>query len=63
MSTTKKKQAADLPESRLRRQSLGEGERSSEDSKRWLAENGDFIKSWNEWLAKNGFPLRKYRSF
>ena len=29
----------------------------------WLEENGDAIKSHNEWVAKNGLPLAKYRMF
>lgn len=29
----------------------------------WLAENRDAIEEWNEWVAKNGLPLEKYRMF
>ena len=29
----------------------------------WLRENAGAIESWNEWVAKNGLPLEKYRMF
>ena len=34
-----------------------------EREKRWLEENAEAIKSHNEWVAKNGLPLAKYRMF
>lgn len=30
---------------------------------RWLAENRDAIAEWNDWSAKNGLILGKYRQF
>lgn len=29
----------------------------------WLRENAAALESWNEWVAKNGLPLEKYRMF
>jgi antitoxin CcdA len=29
----------------------------------WLRENAEALESWNEWVAKNGLPLEKYRMF
>ena len=34
-----------------------------ERERRWLEENAEAIKSYNEWVAKNGNPLVKYRMF
>jgi post-segregation antitoxin (ccd killing protein) len=34
----------------------------SEAGLRWLEENADAIKSYNDWI-ENGLPLGKYRSF
>ncbi len=34
-----------------------------EEIKRFSEENADFIKSWNDYIEKNGLPLRKYRAF
>jgi antitoxin CcdA len=34
-----------------------------EEAKHWAEANGDFVSSWNEYIAANGLPLRKYRSF
>jgi hypothetical protein len=38
-------------------------EQISEEGKRWLEENAEAIKAWNEWVEKNGLPLAKYRMF
>ena len=35
----------------------------SQEGRKWIEENSEAIKSINEWVAKNGLPLRKYRSF
>jgi hypothetical protein len=35
----------------------------SEAGKRWLEENAESIRGWNEWVEKNGLPLDKYRQF
>ena len=32
-------------------------------AKRWAEENAEVVRSWNDYVAKNGLPLRKYRSF
>lgn len=29
----------------------------------WLEENAEAIKSWNEWIEKNGLPLARHRPF
>lgn len=29
----------------------------------WIEENRDAIRDWNEWVARNGLPLEKYRQF
>lgn len=34
-----------------------------ERERRWLEENGAAIQSQNEWVAKHGLPLAKYRMF
>lgn len=31
--------------------------------KAWQDENREAIDSWNDWLAKNGLPLERYRQF
>jgi antitoxin CcdA len=36
---------------------------SREEAKHWAEENAEVVRSWNEYVAKNGLPLRKYRTF
>lgn len=31
--------------------------------KQWVEENWEAILGWNDWVAKNGLPLAKYRQF
>ncbi|CAN7536081.1 type II toxin-antitoxin system CcdA family antitoxin [Devosia sp. LjRoot16] len=40
-----------------------ERDRISEEGKRWLEENAEAIKAWNDWVDKNGLPLAEYRPF
>lgn len=35
----------------------------AEKERRWLEENAEAIRSYNEWIRKNGNPLAKYRMF
>jgi len=35
----------------------------SEEGRKWLEENAEAIRSWNEYVAKHGLPLAKYRRF
>lgn len=35
----------------------------AEKERRWLEENANAIRSYNEWIAKNGVPLARYRRF
>jgi antitoxin CcdA len=35
----------------------------AERERRWLEENADSIRSFNEWLKIHGNPLAKYRMF
>jgi antitoxin CcdA len=35
----------------------------AEKERRWLEENADAIRSYNEWIKKNGVPLARYRRF
>jgi hypothetical protein len=35
----------------------------SEEARRWLEENAEAIKSWNEWVEEHGLPLEEYRMF
>ena len=35
----------------------------AEKERRWIEENADAIRSYNEWIAKNGVPLARYRRF
>ena len=35
----------------------------SEVAKRWIEENAEAIRSSNEYVAKHGLPLAKYRLF
>lgn len=35
----------------------------SEEGRKWLEENADAIREWNDWIEKNGLPLAKYRPF
>ncbi|MDB5540053.1 MAG: ccdA [Devosia sp.] len=32
-------------------------------ARRWAEENADVVRSNNEFVARHGLPLRKYRSF
>lgn len=38
-------------------------EQITDEGKRWLEENAEAIKGWNEWVEKNGLPLARYRPF
>jgi antitoxin CcdA len=31
--------------------------------RKWIEDNSDAIQGWNEWVAKNGLPLARYRQF
>ena len=31
--------------------------------RKWIEENWEAIQAWNEWVAKHGLPLAKYRQF
>lgn len=35
----------------------------AERERRWLEENAEAIRSYNDWIAKNGIPLSRYRMF
>lgn len=35
----------------------------SPQAQRWLEENADAIRQWNEWVEKNGLPLDRHRQF
>ena len=35
----------------------------AEKERRWVEENANAIRSYNEWIARNGNPLAKYRMF
>lgn len=35
----------------------------AEKERRWIEENAEGIRRFNEWIAKNGNPLAKYRMF
>lgn len=35
----------------------------AERERQWLEENAEAIRSFNEWIRKNGLPLAKYRRF
>lgn len=35
----------------------------AEKERRWLEENAEAIRSYNEWIRKNGNPLARYRMF
>lgn len=35
----------------------------SEEGTKWLEENAEAIKRWNDWAETNELPLAKYRSF
>jgi hypothetical protein len=38
-------------------------DRISEEARKWLEENAEAFKSWNDYIEKNGLPLAKYRPF
>jgi hypothetical protein len=44
-------------------QSPDQRDRLSEEGRKWIEENAESIKARNEWVAKNGLPLAKYRKF
>ena len=35
----------------------------SEEGRKWLEENAEAIRQWNDWADKNELPLAKYRLF
>lgn len=35
----------------------------SEEGRKWLEENAEAIRQWNDWVDKNGLPLEQYRQF
>jgi antitoxin CcdA len=35
----------------------------AERERRWLEDNTEAIKGYNDYIAKNGLPLEKYRTF
>ena len=35
----------------------------SDEGKKWLEENAEAIRQWNDWADQNDLPLAKYRSF
>lgn len=35
----------------------------AEKERRWVEENAEAIRSYNEWVARNGVPLARYRRF
>jgi antitoxin CcdA len=35
----------------------------TERERRWLEENADAIKAYNDYIEKNGLPLEEYRTF
>jgi hypothetical protein len=35
----------------------------SEEGKKWLEENAEAIRQWNDWADANELPLTKYRQF
>jgi hypothetical protein len=35
----------------------------SEEARKWQEENAHAIRSWNDWVEKNGLPLAEYRQF
>lgn len=36
---------------------------ASEEGKKWLEDNAEPIRQWNEWAETNELPLAKYRLF
>jgi len=36
---------------------------AAEKARRWSAENADVVRGTNEYIAKHGLPLQKYRAF
>lgn len=32
-------------------------------AEKWLTENHAALQAYNDWIAKNGMPLEKYRQF
>ncbi len=39
------------------------GALKQERERRWIEENAEAIRSYNEWIRRNGVPLAKYRRF
>lgn len=35
----------------------------STEGRKWLEENADAIKAWNDYVEQHGLPLAKYRQF
>jgi antitoxin CcdA len=35
----------------------------TEKERRWLEDNKEALDSWNRYIAENGLPLAKYRTF
>jgi antitoxin CcdA len=36
---------------------------AAEKARRWSEENADVVRGTNEYIAKHGLPLQKYRAF
>ena len=35
----------------------------SPEAQRWIEENAEAMRQWNEWVDKHGLPLEQYRQF
>jgi antitoxin CcdA len=55
--------ALDIDLSRAAESGIARAVSAEKAARLWAEENADVIQSNNEYIAKRGLPLRKYRSF
>ncbi len=58
MSTAKQRRLEETSE-----QPMSRKPELSPEAQRWIEENAEAMKEWNEWVEKHGLPLEQYRQF
>lgn len=56
-------QALDIDLSRAAEKGIARAVRAERAARQWAEENADVVRSNNEYVAKYGLPLEKYRLF
>ena len=63
MVSKQRAQSAERPETDEATTDERKAPQLSEAAKRWIEENAEAIRSSNEYVARHGLPLAKYRLF